>query len=87
MTQFLVYISTKNDRNGNARRGWIRYQSMVVGSEGYTICAARAFYNEGSLSYGAIPQEYRKLPITEKLAVTPGQYREYMRRFPMGGDR
>lgn len=69
--RFLVYIATKNDRNGNPKRGWVEYEVV----DGYAV--ERAFHDEG---YAGLPSELRKVPVTGRFQVTPGEYQEWKRR-------
>ncbi len=63
-----VYIATKNDTNGNPRRGWIVFNASggVSGfvDEGYLGTAALA-----EAGWGTIPR------TAQRITVTPGEYR------------
>jgi hypothetical protein len=62
-----VYIATKNDTNGNPRRGWIIFNATgdVAGfvDEGYLGTAALA-----EAGWGTVPR------TAQRITVTPGEY-------------
>lgn len=66
-----VYVRTKNDSNGNPRRGW-----MVVDQDGRTV----GFVDEG---YEGTPALRRRFPdaveVWHALEVTPAAYRVLLR--------
>jgi hypothetical protein len=62
----LIRIKTKNDINGNPRRGWLRTTSagQVLGwiEEGYEGGAAIRGYDDGeSVAIIVTPSEYKRL--------------------------
>ena len=63
-----VYVNAGNDRNGNARRGWIEYR------EGQRI----SFYDEGCIGISALPEQALAVASFEPLQVTPGEYRRLL---------
>ena len=71
---FAVYIATKNDTNGNPRRGWIIY-----GADG----AAEAFVDEGYDGTEALwrySREYQlgaHIPATDRINVPPSEYNRW----------
>jgi hypothetical protein len=69
-----VYVGTKNDTNGNPRRGWAIY-SAITGvlhtfvDEGYNGRAALAEAGFANLEANA----------TGRIDITPGQYRSFVK--------
>ena len=62
----LIYIATKNDTNGNPRRGWIRTTSagQPLGwiEEGYEGSGAIRGYDDGeSMKINVQPSEFKRL--------------------------
>lgn len=61
-----VYIATKNDRNGNPRRGWI-----VMDQSGEAVRFVEEGYRgNGALADAGLPD----IPATSRLDVTPGEF-------------
>ena len=63
-----VYVNAGNDRNGNARRGWIEYQ------DGCQI----EFYPEDCIGHYALPPEGRPIRSVTALQITITNYRELL---------
>lgn len=68
MNRFLVYIATNNDSNGNARRGWIEYDTETG--------EPMVFHNE---SDGGLPKHLWKTPVSCRHEVTTKEYNSWKR--------
>ena len=66
-----VYIGTKNDTNGNPRRGWILFDSAGT---------AHGFVDEGYEGHAALRAHHVKAEINHRIDVTPGEYRYWKTR-------
>ena len=66
-----VYVGTKNDRNGNPRRGWIIYAADGQVDD---------FVEEGYQGIGALREKYARTPSTSfrKMEVTSSEYRQLL---------
>lgn len=73
-----VKINAGNDRNGNPRRGWIILSTDDNGYPGIVD-----FCDEGYEGSAAVTGKgySRKLADAPELAVTPGEYRDLMKRY------
>ena len=71
----IIYIATKNDTNGNPRRGWIRIDSEGKAlewiEEGYEGRGAIAGYNEA---------------VTMKITVAPAEFKR-LKRYAQGASK
>ncbi|MFA5379872.1 MAG: hypothetical protein WC455_29200 [Dehalococcoidia bacterium] len=61
-----VYLKTKNDINGNPRRGWV-----IFGDNGSKI----DFVEEGYQGMAALRRLYPNVAVTERIEVTPMEFR------------
>lgn len=67
-----IYIHTKNDTNGNPRRGWM----IVKPHSGHVV----EFIEEGYEGRAALRKSYPNAVETGFIAVTPGEYRQQKNR-------
>ena len=73
MKNFLVYINAGHDINGNPKRGWLLFEVGSLGCErcGDTAKAIKFFQEDYSGKEGSLPEEFHKLPCTERIRVSP----------------
>lgn len=74
-TYLAQYVTTKNDVNGNPRRGWIVYTSN---GENLIAFVLEGYKGKAALRE-AIPNDSDVTELPYPITVTPGEYRKLVR--------
>ena len=70
-TTLAIYMNAGHTTNGNPRRGWL----IVEPRSGEWI----DFVDEGYAGNASLTNNYPHATATQRMDITPGQYREFLR--------